>query len=214
MKSIFIQEHTYEECLRISIGARIILNVNLNVREWLANDTYGFVKAYHDEIIELEYEFKNKKIITFITKQSKDYNLPYIHCTRKQYPISLAYYLTMHKWQGQTLYGVVILWDDIFCSGLFYSILARWRDYRNIHIKNLDVKKHILADQEVIDLIQQKDIEFSYKLQVSFDHFPDINEYIETYLRMIRDWRISWPVIVDCITSNNENELVPFDQIL
>ena len=28
MKSIFIQDHTYEECLRIAIGARVILNVN------------------------------------------------------------------------------------------------------------------------------------------------------------------------------------------
>ena len=191
MKSIFIQDHTYEECLRIAIGARVILNVNLNVKEGLTNGTIGLIKAYHDEIIEFEYEFKDKKIIAFITKHSKDYNLPYIHCTRKQYPISLTYCLTMHKCQVQTLDGVVILWDDIFSSGLFYSILARCRDSSNIHIKNLDVKKHILADQEVIDLIQQKDIEFSDKFQVNYEHFPDISEYIETYLRMIRDWRIS-----------------------
>ena len=172
------------------------------------------MKDYHDEIIEFEYEFNDKKIIAFITKQSKDYNLPYIHCTRKQYPISLAYCLTMHKCQGQTLDGVVIIWDDIFCSGLFYSIFARCKDSNNIHIKNLDVKNHILTDREVIDLIQQKDIEFNDKFQVKYEHFPDISKYIETYLRMIRDWRISWSVIVDYITNNNENEYISFDQIL
>ena len=71
--------------------------------------------------------------------------------------------------------GVVIIWDGIFCSGLFYSIPAKCRDSRNIHIKNLDVKKHILADREVIDLIQQKDIEFSDKFQVNYEYFPDIS---------------------------------------
>ena len=31
---------------------------------------------------------------------------------------------------------------------------------------------------------------------------------------MIRDWRISWSVIVDYISNNNENEYIPFGQIL
>ena len=79
MRSIFLQEHTYEETLRLAIGAKAILNVNLNVKEGLTNGTIGIVKGYHDEIIEFEYEYLNKKILAFITKQSKDYNLPYVH---------------------------------------------------------------------------------------------------------------------------------------
>ena len=208
MRSIFLQEHTYEETLRIAIGAKVILNVNLNIKEGLTNGTIGIVKGYHDEIIEFEYEYLNKKILAFITKQSKDYNLPYVHWTRKQYPISLAYWLTMHKCQGQTIDGVVILWDDIFCSGLFYSILSRCRNANNIHIKNLDIKKHILAEREVINLIQQKDIEFDQNFLTNFEIYPDINEYLETYLKMIRDCRISWPVISEYIVNNNEFEYV------
>ena len=44
MKSIFIHEHTYEECLRLAIGAKVILNVNLNVQEGLTNGTIGVMK--------------------------------------------------------------------------------------------------------------------------------------------------------------------------
>ena len=79
MKSIFIQEHTYEETLKLAIGAKVILNVNLNVKEGLTNGTIGIVKGYHDDIIEFEYQFQNKTIMAFISKQSKDYNLPYIY---------------------------------------------------------------------------------------------------------------------------------------
>ena len=104
-----------------------------------------FVLFLTTTVIEFEYEYLNKKILAFITKQSKDYNLPYVHWTRKQYPISLAYWLTMHKCQGQTIDGVVILWDDIFWSGLFYSILSRCRNANNIHIKNLDIKKAYIS---------------------------------------------------------------------
>ena len=213
MRSIFLQEHTYEETLRIAIGAKAILNVNLNIKEGLTNGTIGIVKGYHDEIIEFECEYLNKKILEFITKQSKDYNLPYVHWTRKQYPISLAYWLTMHKCQWQTIDGVVILWDDIFCSGLFYSILSRCRNANNIHIKNLDIKKHILAEREVINLIQQKDIEFDQNFLNNFEIYPDIDEYLETYLRMIRDCRISWPVIYEYIVNNNEFEYVSSNEL-
>ena len=208
MKSIFIQEHTYEETLKIAIGAKVILNVNLNVKEGLTNGTIGIVKGYHDDIIEFEYQFHNKSFIAFITKQSKDYNLPYIHWTRRQFPISLAYCLTMHKCQGQTIDGVVIVWDDIFWPGLFYSILARCRDSKNIYLKNYDVKRHIIADREVINLIQQKDIEFDENFNNNYEKFPDISGCIETYLRMIRDRRISWSVIVDFISANNEFEII------
>ena len=56
----------------------------------------------------------------------------------------------------KTLDGVVIGWGRIQTLGLFYSILARWKNSRRIHINNLIVNDRKLTDSNTVDLIKKK----------------------------------------------------------
>ena len=76
--------------------------------------------------------------------------------SRGQFPVNLAYCLTMHKCQGQTLEGVVIGCENIFSPGLFYSTIVRCKDSENIHIKRLIPSKNIICDEEVVQQINVK----------------------------------------------------------
>jgi hypothetical protein len=50
------------------------------------------------------------------------------HCSRKQYPLRLAYAITIHKCQGMTLSKVVIEFGEHdFCRGLSFVAVSRAR---------------------------------------------------------------------------------------
>ena len=96
----------------------------------------------------------------------------------------------MHKCQGQTLEGVVIDWDRIQTEGLFYSILARWRDSRRIHIKNLIVNEHIKTNYYIVDLFKRKEVEFNenfWRLEEKYGVIEDL----KSLLTLIRETKIS-----------------------
>ena len=190
LRSVFSDEHTYEEELILRKGAKVILNVNIDVKMGLTNGTIGEIKEIEQNIIHFEYEFKEKKLIAFITRTEKDDTVPYLHVTRWQFPISLAYCLTMHKCQGQTLDGVVINWDNIQTQGLFYSILARCKNSRRIHIKNLIVNDHILTDSDTVDLIKEKEIEYDKDFKTIEGEYGTIRN-LEKMLVVIRETKMS-----------------------
>ena len=102
LRGIFINEHTYEEELILK-KAKVILNVNIDVKMGLTNGTIGEIKEIEENIIHFEYEFKVQKLVAFITSTEKDDTVPYLYVTRWKFPISLAYCLTMHKFQGKII---------------------------------------------------------------------------------------------------------------
>ena len=110
---------------------------------------------------------------------------------RGQFPINLAYWLTMHKYQGQTLDRVVIDWHNIFAPGLFYSTLARWKNSNNIHRKRLIPSKHIICDQEIVDLINKKELEYADTFEYEFNSLPSIEDKMKIYLFILRETTIS-----------------------
>ena len=105
----------------------------------------------------------------------------------------------MHKCQGQTLEGVVIDCENIFSPGLFYSTIARCKDSENIHIKRQILSKHIIGDEEVVQLINVKEDDFANFIEQRYDDLPEITSVIDHYLFILRESRISWSVIKDYI---------------
>ena len=190
LKTVYSDEHSFEEMLVLRVGAKVILNINIDVKRGLTNGTTGTIKAIEENIIHFEYKFKEQTHVAFITRIDKEDTVPYLHITRSQFPISLAYWLTMHKWQGQTLKGVVIKWDEIQTEGLFYSILARWKNAERIHIKNLIVNEHILTDAETVKLVKEKEREFIDNFVYKDDKYGKISD-TKKALTVIRETKIS-----------------------
>ena len=129
----FYDDHTYEETINHAVGYIAICNINISIKEGLTNGTIGKIVAIHDYILEFEYYFKEVRRIAYITRHYQDCTIPTTDVSRCQFPVNLAYCLTMHKCQGQTLEGVVIDCENIFVPGLFYPTIARCKDSENIH---------------------------------------------------------------------------------
>ena len=200
LRSIFYDDHAWEESITLAKGSKAILNVNLDINAGLTNGTIGFIQDLQENIIEFEYEFKGEKHIAFIQRLEQIETVPYLDIARYQFPISPAYWLTMHKWQGQTLDGVVIDWTDIQTEGLFYSILARWKNSNRIHIKNLIVDEHILSNAETVELVKRKEQEFDTKFSEIEWEYGEM-DIIGRILNVIRETRISYPYLHDFIHS-------------
>ena len=89
----------------------------------------------------------------------------------------------------KTLNGVVINWDRIQAQGPFYSILARWKNSRWIHIKNLIVNDNILTDSDTFDLIKKK-IDYDENFKTIKNEYGTIKN-LEKMLVTIREAKMS-----------------------
>jgi peptide methionine sulfoxide reductase MsrA len=121
-----------------------MLRRNINVSSGLCNGAIGTVKVIdknqmgfitllkilfdgHDEFTDIErfnaqYEFKKS-----------------VYCKREQFPICLAWAITIHKSQGLTILLILIdLGKSIFEAGMAYVGLSRATELKNIHIIKLD----------------------------------------------------------------------------
>ncbi|GAA5896098.1 DEAD/DEAH box helicase [Sporobolomyces salmoneus] len=70
--------------------------------------------------------------------------------SRKQYPIILAWAMSIHKSQGQTIACVKVDLGKVFEKGQSYVALSRATSLEGLQVLNFDAKK-VLAHQKVID---------------------------------------------------------------
>lgn len=131
------------ETLLLKKGAFVIINKNIDQDNNLVNGTQGIFKGFN--------QFKHAIIETsdgrihYINKQRWEYPSYFI----EQYPLSLAWALTIHKSQGMGIkYLSVDVGDRIFSDGQMYVALSRATDPKYLHIKNFS-KRSIRSNKTV-----------------------------------------------------------------
>ena len=90
----------------------------------VAFDNYegrGFIGGTGQELLDS----RARKVVP-ILRTRQEFQLGKITCTREQFPLTVAYAITVHKAQGQTLSRVVIdVSEKEFASGLNYVACSR-----------------------------------------------------------------------------------------
>ena len=126
----------------VKIGAMYILLRNMNFEEGLVNGTKVVIKLIRKFIIEV-FLPKNENKTYLIPRINFKFSAgdTGIHILRKQFPIKLAYALTINKAQGETLnLAGIDLRDDVFAHGQLYVALSRVRNATSICILTTETK--------------------------------------------------------------------------
>nr|XP_047141323.1 uncharacterized protein LOC100209718 [Hydra vulgaris] len=132
-------------CLKLKISAVIMLLRNLNLKGGLCNGTRLMVRALHNNYIDGEVltgvSAGNRVFVPRVQLAPSDANLPFT-LKRRQFPVRLAYSMTINKSQGQTFEKVgVYLKKPCFSHGQLYVACSRTRSFNSLFFK---VDKHPL----------------------------------------------------------------------
>ena len=116
--------------LKLKVGAPIILLRNLNRAEGLMNGTRLIVKACLQYNIQAEIVTgaRNGRVVLLprMNLTCRDTQALSISFVRRQYPVRLAFALTINRSQGQSFDRVgLLLHDPVFAYGQLYVALSR-----------------------------------------------------------------------------------------
>lgn len=140
----FLNELTPSGCpphkLKLKEGTIVMLLRNLNVRTGLCNGTRCLIRKLHQHFIDVEIISGNGRRTcerTFIPRIDFipiDIDLPF-GFKRRQYPLRIAYAVTINKSQGQTYDCVgIYLRDTVFTHGQLYVAFSRAKQRNSVFI--------------------------------------------------------------------------------
>lgn len=138
--------------LKLKEGCKVMLLKNLDIKNGLVNGSCGTV-IYLDHQ-KIKVLFDNKKLYS-ITTEEFEYTLSnQLKIQRTQFPLCLAYGITIHKSQGMTINKLVVDFKNIFDYGQAYVALSRTQSIDDLYIKNFD-KNKILTNSKVIKFYEK-----------------------------------------------------------
>ena len=144
---IFQKNCKVSNIINLKKGCRVMLLINLDFEKGLINGSCGEVVGLDEEGIvvrfdngvekdieknEFEYYYNDVKVASII-----------------QYPLRLAYAITIHKSQGMTLDNVIVDCNKIFEEGQTYVALSRVRSIDGLYLKGFNENKIKVNDKVV-----------------------------------------------------------------
>lgn len=155
-----------ERVLRLKEGAQIMFIKNDKSRD-IYNGKIAKIKKIEENLITTEYE-KNGNIIELVLEKQTWNNIRYnwnaeskkieetTIGTFSQYPIKLAWAITVHKSQGLTFEKVIADLGAAFASGQVYVALSRCTSFNGLILKTKVNKNAILTDSNVLNFAKNE----------------------------------------------------------
>ena len=134
-----------EKEISIKIGCKIMLRRNIDVSLGLVNGAIGTVCAVKYSIDQLNVidniivKFNDGNEHHLEKVNSKFQILDKAFVIRRQFPITSAYAITIHKSQGLSLHNVITdIGNSVFTCGQSYVAMSRVTSLSGLHLINLD----------------------------------------------------------------------------
>lgn len=131
-------------------GARVMVTSNISVTRGLVNGAIGRVREIYLDAREIMVELESRPgIMERVTPETRESARS--GYARNQFPLRLAYALTIHKAQGLTLPRVVFDLAGIFCSGQAYVAMSR--------VKRLEDLFTASVPQDIVNVYSKPEIQ-------------------------------------------------------
>lgn len=163
-KSIFPTEET----VQLKVGAQVVMLENDKDKRWV-NGTIATIESLHSSEEREEINVLVGGIAsTLETKTWEEIRYEYDPVEGKvkeevvssftQYPIRLAWAMTIHKSQGQTYESVALdLTTATFASGQLYVALSRCTSLEGLYLKMPVKRSHVLTDSKVASFMARQE---------------------------------------------------------
>jgi len=144
-----------EKRLRLCVGCKMLKrsrNVDLGLVNGSVGMVVGFVlstKGGKREVQAVKVKFDRTQETVNVEHESASFEvIKSIYYTRKQFPPTLAFAITIHKSQGVSLNTTIVDADSTnFGSGMVYVALSRVTSLTGLHLIGLDRTK-IVCDKQ------------------------------------------------------------------
>ncbi len=181
--------------LTLKIGAQVMLLNNDSKERWV-NGSIGRVVDIEKQKGESDIvwvELEDGMVVDILPYKWEMFEFHYDKASRRiisdvvgsfiQYPLRLAWAITIHKSQGLTFDRVIIdIGRGTFSHGQLYVALSRCTSLNGLVLKRPIIKKHIFMDRRVVNFVT------TYQYSRAEKNLP-LNEKISILKEAIRDKR-------------------------
>jgi ATP-dependent exoDNAse (exonuclease V) alpha subunit len=147
--------------LTLKLGARVMMIRNDFEEERWVNGTLGVVQQVAEDRVLVTIDGKQHTVQP-VTWEDIEYEYderektikPIVRGTFTQYPIRLAWAITIHKAQGKTLEQMVIdFGHGAFAPGQVYVALSRCRSLQGIYLTSPVRQRDIFVDPRIVEFM-------------------------------------------------------------
>lgn len=148
--------------LRLKVGAKVMLLRNDNDGLKYVNGTQGVISSIYDGFIRvttdegelITVEPSTWELYKYIYNEETKAIEPEVYASFKQYPIKLAWAVTIHKSQGMTFNKVIVDAHNSFAAGQVYVALSRCRSLEGLILTSRIAQSDIMVDPIVVEYMK------------------------------------------------------------
>ena len=145
---IFGKNCRAEKEIALKLGAKVMLLVNMDFNRGLINGSCGDIQSFNESTITIKFD--NGEVADIPRHRFEYYYHDKLTAERTQFPLKLAYGITIHKSQGMTLDKLVVDCSRIFEKGQAYVAMSRVKTLDGLYLKNFS-KDKVMVDERVAE---------------------------------------------------------------